>query len=106
MAVNEDLAGLLDVPGLVAVKAHRIDQPFNPCDGDPGHGVRGPGHPKQAGGCGGGHRIARLRREHRRNQHLEGVFLAGFGDLLDCGQLQVVDGACQRAHDGPHSTLC
>jgi hypothetical protein len=32
--------------------------------------------------------------------------LALFGDLLDGGQLQVVDGAGQRAHDGSHSTLC
>jgi hypothetical protein len=40
-----------------------------------------------------------LRRQHRRNENLEGVFLAVLGDLFDRRQIEMIDGAAEGAHD-------
>jgi hypothetical protein len=44
------------------------------------------------------HLVSRLRRQHRRDQHLEGIVVFLFGDFLDGWILQVLDCAGQFLH--------
>jgi len=97
--LDQQTAGFLDVPCLVAVEADGIDQPLDLPDGELRHRARRARHAEQPRRRGGGHRIARLRRQHRRDEDVERIFLALFGDFLDRGQLEIVDGARERPHD-------
>jgi hypothetical protein len=53
----------------------------------------------RASGSGGRHRILRLRRQHRRDQHAKRIVLLIPGDLLDGGFLHAADRPGQLAHD-------
>jgi len=84
----------------VAIEADRVDQPLDLLRAEPGHRARRARHAEEARRRGCGHRIARLRRQHGRDEHLERVFLALLRDLLDGGQIEIVDRTCERAHHG------
>jgi hypothetical protein len=45
--------------------------------------------------------VSRLRREHRRDEDLEGVFVLVLGDLLDRRRLEAVNRAREPPHHGP-----
>ena len=88
-------AGLVHVHGLVAIEADGVDQlldlarrsawPSSRRARDANRRAR----PRR-------HRIARLRRQHRRDQDLERILLLLFGDLLDRRLLEPVDRLRER----------
>jgi len=98
--LDEKAARFLDVPGLVPIEAHRINQALNPCGRQLRHRPWRARDAEQACRCGGRHRIPRLRRQHRRNEDLEGVLLTFLRDLFDRRELEMVDGARQGTHYG------
>ena len=81
----------LHVAGLVAVEAHRVDQPLDLLDRQRGQRARRarPGEQAGRGRQGGG--VLRARRQQRGDEHLERVVLLRLGDLLDRRQLHAVD---------------
>ena len=46
------------------------------------------------------------RGQQRGDQHLKRIFSLALGDLLDGRQLEPIDGARERAHDGFDARAC
>jgi len=102
VTLDQDAARLAHVPRLVAVEAHRIDQVLDLPGRQLRHRPRRARDAEQSRRCGRRHRIAGLRRQHGRDEDRERVFLALFRDFFDRRELEMVDGARKRTHDGEH----
>jgi len=98
--VDEDAARLPHVLRFVPIEADRVNEALDLPGRQLRQRLRRPRDAEQPRRCGGRHRIARLGRQHRRDQHFERIFLAFFRNFFDRGQIEVVDGARERAHDG------
>jgi hypothetical protein len=103
--LDQHSTGRLDMAGLVAIEAHRIDQLLDLLHGQRRHGLRRAGASEQPRRGRQRGRILGTGRQSRRDEHLEWVFLLALGDLLDGGQFQAGDRAGERFHHLP-DVLC
>ena len=92
--------GLSHMPRFGAVEADRENEPL-----DARHGQRGKRHrvrraAEQAGRRDLRDRVLRLRRQHRRNQHLEGIVASILVDLLHGQDVHASAGPCHGFQDG------
>jgi len=101
---DENAAGFLHVSRFVPIEADRVNEALDLPGRQFRHRPRRPRDAEQPRRRGGRHRIARLGREHRRDQHVERIFLAFFRNFFDRRQIEVVDGARERAHDRVHGS--
>jgi len=104
VAFDEDAARCPDVPRLVPIEADRINQPLNLLDRQPRHRSRRARDAKQPRRGRSRDGIARLRRQHGRDEHVERIFPALFSDFFDRRQLEMVDRPRERTHDGEHGS--
>jgi len=81
--LDEDAARLLHVRRLVTIEADRIDEPLDLRRSQFRHRARRARDAEEPRRRGGRHRVARLSRQHGRDEHLERIFLTLFGDFFD-----------------------
>jgi len=98
-ARHDLFAGLRHVDSFVPVEAGRVNQPFDLLHVQLQHRARRARHAEEPRGCGSGHRVLGLRRQHRRNQDLERILVLIPRDFLDCRRVEAVDRLGQPAHD-------
>src|SRR5262245_43490903 len=96
----QDLAArLLHVHRLGAIEADRVDQLPDPRVRQLRHRPGRARDAEQPRGGGGRDGVLRLRRQHRRDEDLEGIFLLILRDLLDGRLVEAVDRLREPSHD-------
>lgn len=96
----QDLAGgFLHMPRFGMEEAHRKDEPLDARHGQRREGYRIRRPAEQTGRGDFRDRILRLRRQHGRDQHLEGIFTGILVDLLHGQHVHARAGACHGLQD-------